>query len=121
MTLVDRLLAERIWVVYTGRVLSLVSTSGHILKALEAVVPVLEVEGEVLKYEAIAVSDIPEDVKKVLKETGLLPALKCEAFGCKVGSASRAYSVNLYYSFDLKFYGALKPQFTNTSFKVDMN
>lgn len=71
MTLVDRLLAERIGVVYTGRVLSLVSISGHILKALEAVVPMLEVEGEVLKYEAIAVSDIPEDVKKVLKESNL--------------------------------------------------
>jgi predicted aspartyl protease len=71
MTLVDRLLAERIGVVYTGRVLSLVSISGHILKALEAVVPVLEVEGEVLKYEAIAVSDVPEDVKKVLKESNL--------------------------------------------------
>jgi hypothetical protein len=71
MTLVDRLLAERIGVVYTGRVLSLVSISGHILKALEAVVPVLEVEGGVLKYEAIAVSDIPEDVKKVLKESNL--------------------------------------------------
>jgi predicted aspartyl protease len=71
MTLVDRLLAERIGVVYTGRVLSLISISGHILKALEAVVPVLEVEGEVLKYEAIAVSDIPEDVKKVLKESNL--------------------------------------------------
>ena len=71
MTLVDRLLAERIGVVYTGRVLSLVSISGHILKALEAVVPMLEVEGEVLKYEAIAVSDIPEDVKKVLKESSL--------------------------------------------------
>jgi acid stress-induced BolA-like protein IbaG/YrbA len=71
MTLVDRLLAERIGVVYTGRVLSLISISGHILKALEAVVPELEVEGEVLKYEAIAVSDIPEDVKKVLKESNL--------------------------------------------------
>jgi predicted aspartyl protease len=71
MTLVDRLLAERIGVVYTGRVLSLVSISGHILKALEAVVPVLEVEGGVLKYEAIAVSDVPEDVKKVLKESSL--------------------------------------------------
>jgi acid stress-induced BolA-like protein IbaG/YrbA len=64
-------LAERIGVVYTGRVLSLVSISGHILKALEAVVPELEVEGEVLKYEAIAVSDVPEDVKKVLKESNL--------------------------------------------------
>jgi len=44
---------------------------GIFLKALEAVVPVLEVEGEVLKYEAIAVSDVPEDVKKVLKESNL--------------------------------------------------
>jgi len=32
---------------------------------------VLEVEGGVLKYEAIAVSDVPEDVKKVLKESNL--------------------------------------------------
>ena len=39
MTLVDRLLAERIWVVYTGRVLSLVSISGHIPEGFRGCCP----------------------------------------------------------------------------------
>jgi len=37
------------------------------VKALEAIVPVLEVEGEVLKYEAVAVAEIPESVKNVFE------------------------------------------------------
>jgi predicted aspartyl protease len=71
MTLVDRSLAERVGVEYTGRTLSFISASGHPVKALEAVVPELEVEGEALRYEAVAVAEIPEAVKRVLRESGL--------------------------------------------------
>ncbi|MFZ8788167.1 MAG: hypothetical protein ACO2OZ_00665, partial [Acidilobaceae archaeon] len=38
MTLVDRLVAERVGVEYTGRVLGFTSISGHIAKAVEAIV-----------------------------------------------------------------------------------
>jgi hypothetical protein len=67
MTLIDRSLAEQIGVQYTGRVIDFVSVSGHVVKALEAVVPELELEGEVLKYEAVAVAEIPERVKEALR------------------------------------------------------
>jgi len=65
MTLVGRSLAERVGVEYTGRALSFFSASGHPVEALEAVVPELEVEGEALRYEAVAVAEIPEAVKRV--------------------------------------------------------
>ena len=71
MTLVDRLVAERVGVEYTGRVLGFTSISGHIAKAVEAIVPVFEVEGEVLKYESVAVAGIPENVKRVLSQSEL--------------------------------------------------
>lgn len=71
MSLVDRLLAERIGVEYTGRDINFVSISGHTVKASEAVVSELEVEGELLKYEAIAVADIPKNVKEKLRDAGL--------------------------------------------------
>jgi len=71
MTLIDRSLAERIGVQYTGRVIDFVSVSGHVVKALEAVVPELEVEGETLKYEAVAVAEIPERVKEALRESAI--------------------------------------------------
>jgi hypothetical protein len=67
MTLIDNVLAERIGVEYTGRVLNLISISEQVLRALEAVVPMLGVEDEELKYEAVAVISIPEDVKRVLR------------------------------------------------------
>ncbi|MEM1510116.1 MAG: hypothetical protein QW291_09025 [Thermofilaceae archaeon] len=57
MTLVDKLLAEHIGVEYTGRALSLVTASRHVVRALEASVSELEVEGEVLKYEAVAIAE----------------------------------------------------------------
>ncbi|KPV61839.1 MAG: hypothetical protein AOA65_2175 [Candidatus Bathyarchaeota archaeon BA1] len=71
MSLVDRLLAERIGVEYTGREISFVSISGHAVKASEAIIPKLEMEGETLKYEAIAVTEIPKNVKETLKNNEL--------------------------------------------------
>lgn len=71
ITLISSALAERVGVEYTGRVLDFTSISGHVVKALEAIVPVLEVEGEVLKYEAVAVAEIPENVKNVLSQSEL--------------------------------------------------
>ena len=69
MTLIDRSLAERVGLWYTGRTIDFVSASGHVVKALEAVVPEFEVEGEVLKYEAVAVAEIPEKVREVLRKS----------------------------------------------------
>jgi len=71
MTLIDNVLAERIGVEYAGRVLNLISISEQVLRALEAVVPMLGVEDEELKYEAVAVVSIPEDVKRVLRQSRL--------------------------------------------------
>jgi len=69
MTLIDKSLAERVGVQYTGRVIDFVSVSGHVVRALEAVVPEFEIEGELLKYEAVAVAEIPERVKEVLRKS----------------------------------------------------
>jgi hypothetical protein len=69
MTLIDRLLAERIGVQYTGRIIDFVSVSGHVVRALEAVISELEIEGEVLKYDVLAVIDIPEKVKEILRKS----------------------------------------------------
>jgi len=69
MTLIDRSLAERIGVQYTGRIIDFVSVSGHVVRALEAVVSELEIEGEVLKYDVLAVTDIPEKVKEILRKS----------------------------------------------------
>jgi len=69
MTLIDKSLAKRVGVQYTGRVIDFVSVSGHVVRALEAVVPEFEIEGELLKYEAVAVAEIPERVKEVLRKS----------------------------------------------------
>jgi len=71
MTLVDRSLAERIGVEYTGRKLSLISVSGHRVEAVEALIPELVLEGEVLKYEAVAVAEIPKEVREALRRDEL--------------------------------------------------
>ncbi len=71
MTLIDSSLAERIGVQYTGRTISFISVSGHAVKGLEALVLELEVAGEVLKYEAVAVASIPEKVKEALRGSGM--------------------------------------------------
>jgi len=71
MTLVDRALADRLGVEYTGREISFISISGHSVKALEAIVAEFEVEGEKLKYEPVAISEIPEKVKDALRSNEL--------------------------------------------------
>ncbi|RLG51549.1 MAG: hypothetical protein DRN96_05035 [Thermoproteota archaeon] len=53
-----------------GRRLGFISVSGHIVEASEAVIPELVLEGEMLKYEAVAVVNMPENVKEVLREAG---------------------------------------------------
>ena len=45
--------------------------SGHSVKALEAIVAELEVEGEKLRYEPVAVSEIPGKVKDALRSNNL--------------------------------------------------
>ena len=71
MSLVDRLLAEHVGVQYTGREINFVSISGHTVKASEAIVSELEVEGEVLRYEAVAVAEMLNTVKETLEKNGL--------------------------------------------------
>jgi len=71
MTLIDTSLAEHLGVEYTGRKLSFVSASGHRVEAAEALVPELVLEGEALKYEAVAVTEIPGEVREALGESGL--------------------------------------------------
>jgi len=71
MTLVDRSLAEHLGVVYTGRKLGFVPASGYRVEAVEAIVPELVLEGEALKYEAVAVTEIPGEVREALRRSGL--------------------------------------------------
>jgi len=71
MTLVDRGLAEYIGVNYTGRKLSLTSVSGHRIEALEALIPEFLLEEETLKHEAVAVAEIPGEVKETLRRNEL--------------------------------------------------
>jgi hypothetical protein len=69
MTLIDKSLAERVGIQFTGRAINFASVSGHVVKALEAVIPELEIEGEALKYEAVAVAEVPERVREVLRKS----------------------------------------------------
>jgi len=71
MTLVDRSLAEHIGVEYTGRRLDLISVSGHRVEAVEALIPELVLESEVLRYEAVAVAEIPKEVREALRRDEL--------------------------------------------------
>jgi len=71
MTLIERQLAEHIGVEHTGRRVNFVSISGHEIKALEAIVLEMDIEGEVLRYEAVAVANIPSTVKDILRKNKL--------------------------------------------------
>ena len=71
MSLIDRSLAERIGVQYTGREIGFISISGQTVKASEAIVQELELEGEKLKYEVIAAAEIPKSVKEALGKNEL--------------------------------------------------
>ena len=71
MSLIDAKLADKLGVEYTGRELSFISISGHALRAREAIVRELEVEGELLKSEAVAVAEVPEAVRESLRKAGL--------------------------------------------------
>jgi len=94
MTIVDKSLAERIGVDYTGRKLSLVSVSGHRIEALEALVPEFVLEGEALKYEVVAVAELPKDVREALQRNGLdeyiiIGLLTLERAGMRPNPATR--------------------------------
>lgn len=71
MSIMDVSLAENIGVEYTGREIDFISISGHKLKAKEAIIKELRVEDVSLKYEAVAVAQIPREVKEVLKRNNL--------------------------------------------------
>lgn len=71
MSLLDRSLAEKVGVEYTGREIGFVSVSGQTVKGSEAIVPEVNVNGEALKYEPVAVAEIPTTVKEALRDSGL--------------------------------------------------
>ena len=71
MSLVDKSLAERLGVEYTGRTIDFVSISGHVVRGSEAMASELRIEDEVLKYEILAVAEIPGPVKEALVKSGL--------------------------------------------------
>ena len=71
MTLIDKALADRLGVEYTGRSLDFISISGHVVRSMEAVILVFEVGGEQLRYEALTVADIPGRVKEALSKVGV--------------------------------------------------
>ena len=54
---------KRVGVEYTGRTIDFVSISGHVVRGSEAVTSELKIEDEVLKYEILAVAEIPGAVK----------------------------------------------------------
>jgi len=56
---------------YTGRRLDLISVSGYRVEAVEALIPELVLEGEVLRYEAVAVAEIPKEVREALRRDEL--------------------------------------------------
>jgi len=71
MTVVDRGLAEHLGVEFTGRKLGFISVPGHRVEAFEAIVPEVVLEGEALRYEAVAVTEIPKAVKDILRRYGM--------------------------------------------------
>jgi len=71
MSLLDKALAEKLGVEYTGREIDFISISGHTVKGLEAILSQIDVEGEVLKYEPVAVAEIPKTVKEALRKSEL--------------------------------------------------
>ena len=71
MSLLDKVLAEKLGVEYTGRKVNFISISGHTVKGLEAILSQIDVEGEVLKYEPVAVAEIPKTVKEALRKSKL--------------------------------------------------
>ena len=71
MSLLDKILAEKLGVEYTGREINFVSISGHAVRGLEAILPQINVEGEVLKYEPVVVAEIPKTVKEALRKSNL--------------------------------------------------
>jgi len=68
MSILSERLAGEIGV---GRELSFISISGHRLRAREALVQELELEGVLLRYAVVAVAELPEPVRAVLREAGL--------------------------------------------------
>ena len=71
MSLLDKILAEKLGVEYTGREINFVSISGHAARGLEAILPQINVEGEVLKYEPVVVAEIPKTIKEALRKSDL--------------------------------------------------
>jgi len=66
MSILDRDFAEQIGVERTGRKIDLMTLSGQIVSC-EVLVKELEVEGERLLSEKMAICELPENVKKMLR------------------------------------------------------
>jgi len=71
ITVIDKKVADFIGVIYTGRRRGLVGITGHKLEGEIGIVREFVIEGEVLNYERVLVVKMNENVKRVLRESGV--------------------------------------------------
>lgn len=71
MSLIDESIANHVGVEPTGRKIEFMSVSGQKVQALEGIVYEFRIEEELLKYEAVAIAEIPKAVKETLMNSGL--------------------------------------------------
>jgi len=71
MTVVDEALSSSLGLRPTGRTIRLTTLSGHEVICKEALSELLELEGETLLAERVAVCALPEQVKEKLRELGV--------------------------------------------------
>ncbi len=71
MSIVDKDLANKLGLEYTGRKFKIISFSEHEVEAMEAIVKEIILENVSLKYAVVAVTNIPSKVKNILKTHGV--------------------------------------------------
>lgn len=71
ITVIDLEVAERLGIIHTGRMLTLITSSGHRVEGELAVVRRLIIDGEGLPYGHILTLKIPMEVKEMLRSRGL--------------------------------------------------
>lgn len=70
MSVIDEDLADELGLKYTGRSMELTTLSGEEITSTEALISALEVEGERLVSERVAVCRLPNNVKEKLRAMG---------------------------------------------------
>ncbi len=71
MSLIEKSLANYLGVEYAGREMNFLSISGQQITGFETIVPIIEIDNEVLRYEAMAVVEILSVVKELLRRNKL--------------------------------------------------